>query len=275
MFISESIKTEIVTITPEQANRLLELNKRNRSVSPKNLEKLEAVMLRGEWRLNGEAIKVSSNGRILDGQHRLMASAKTGITFQTLVVYGLPDETQETMDNGKPRRLSDILALRGYTNTYNLAAILTALIRYDIYGARQAFTFGGGSKPVTNQQALLRLDQDPKIEGLYKKIQPVTRIGLPAKISGTLFYKLSEIDENDAKFFFDRLSDGIDLDERSPIRALRETLIRLKNDRGKQNSVFLAALAIKSWNKFRDGEEVFQLKFRTGGANPENFPEPK
>ena len=275
MFISDSIKTEVVTVTPERAQQLLEQNKSNRRVSAKNLEKVEAIMSRGEWRLNGEAIKVSTAGRVLDGQHRLMASVNTGTTFQTLIVYGLTDETQETMDSGKSRTLSDILSLRGYKNTHSTAAIVTAIIRSENYGLKAAVTSGTQAKPVTNQQAIHRLETEPALADLYKLVQGLGRVGLQGKIAGLLYYKFSEIDAEDTEFFFEQLKSGAGLERNHPILALRSLLLNLKSAIGTANSTYVTAVTIKAWNKYRAGEECVQLKFRVGGANPESFPEPK
>lgn len=275
MYISDSIKTEVVTVTPERAQQLLEQNKNNRRVSAKNLEKVEAIMSRGEWRLNGEAIKISTNGRILDGQHRLMASVNTGTTFQTLIVYGLTDETQETMDSGKSRTLADILSLRGYKSTHSLAAIVTAIIRSEIYGIKAAVSSGTAARPVTNQQAIRRIETEPTVVDLFNHVNGVTKAGLPGKIAGMLYYKFSEIDSDDTQFFFERLASGAGLERNHPILVLRALLLRLKSEPGAANSTYVTAVTIKAWNKFRAGEDCSQLKFRVGGASPETFPEPK
>lgn len=275
MYISDSIKTEVVTVTPERAQQLLEQNKNNRRVSAKNLEKVEAIMSRGEWRLNGEAIKISTNGRILDGQHRLMASVNTGTTFQTLIVYGLTDETQETMDSGKSRTLADILSLRGYKSTHSLAAIVTAIIRSEIYGIKAAVSSGTAARPVTNQQAIRRIETEPTVVDLFNQVSGVTKVGLQGKIAGMLYYKFSEIDSDDTQFFFERLASGAGLERNHPILALRALLLRIKSESGTVNSTYVTAVTIKAWNKFRAGEDCSQLKFRVGGASPETFPEPK
>lgn len=275
MYISDSIKTEVVTVTPERAQQLLEQNKNNRRVSAKNLEKVEAIMSRGEWRLNGEAIKVSTSGRVLDGQHRLLASVNTGTTFQTLIVYGLPDETQETMDSGKSRTLADILSLRGYKSTHSLAAIVTAIIRSEIYGIKSAVSSGTAARPVTNHQAVRRLETEPTLADIYNHVYGATKVGLQGKIAGMLYYRFSEIDSEDADFFFDRLASGAGLERNHPILSLRALLLNLKSAPGTSNTTYVTAVTIKAWNKFRAGEDCTQLKFRTGGANPEAFPEPK
>ena len=84
MFISNTIKTEVVTVTPEMARKLLEQNSRNRKVSKGNYAQVLEAMTAGEWELNGEAIKSAREGTLLDGQHRCLVSAENDIPFQTL-----------------------------------------------------------------------------------------------------------------------------------------------------------------------------------------------
>lgn len=275
MFISNTIKTEIVTVTPEMARQLLEQNTRNRKVSKGNYSKVLEAMTAGEWELNGEAIKIARNGQILDGQHRLMVSADNDIPFQTLIVYGLETETQDTMDTGKSRSTADVLSIEGYPGATNLAAIVLGVIRSERWGLKVATLGSASAYPVTPKQALARLKDEPGLVDLSRYAVSIRKCGLSAKVAGVLYYHLSKIDADDAQFFFDSLRDGDGLVRGNPIHTLREHLLALKNNqRGVLNTTYMAAVVIKAWNKYRLGEECKQLKFRPGGANPEKFPEP-
>lgn len=275
MFISDSIKTEIVSVTPRIAEKLLSRNSHNRNVSPTNYNKVLEAMSKGEWELNGEAIKVASDGRILDGQHRLMVAAENDLTFKTLVVYGLPSDTQDTMDTGKSRSIGDVLRLNGVRAGNEVAGIATALVRMDKYGLKAAMNGTSSAYPVTSRQVLSRVQAEPTIVDIYSLISKVRKLGSGAVVPGSLYYVFSGIDADDTEFFFEKLGSGEGLTSGSPILALRNVLISLAGERGTVNRVYLAALFIKSWNKYRTGEQVLQLKFRTGGANPEPFPDPK
>ena len=59
------------TITPEFAKALLELNGINRPLSDPTLKGYIKTLETDRWKLNGETIKVTTSGRLLDGQHRL------------------------------------------------------------------------------------------------------------------------------------------------------------------------------------------------------------
>lgn len=273
MFISNSIKTEVVTITPRLARKLLEQNTNNRDISPGNLAKIKLIMERGEWELNGEAIKIAKNGRILDGQHRLMAAVETATTFSTLIVYGLDDETQETMDSGKSRTIANVLTLRGYKNAARLASIVTSIIREEQWSLKAAAT-GSTAYVVTPKQVVDRLQVEPSLEELASNVRPLTAL-LSGRTAGLLYYVLSSVDADDAQYFFDRLVAGDGMERDNPILVLRNLLMVLKQEkRGVRSQTYVSALVVKAWNKYRLGEPVKQLKFTIGGANPESFPEP-
>ena len=275
MFISNTIKTEIVTVTPELAGDLLQQNTGNRKVSKANYGKGLEAMSSGEWVLNGEAIKIARDGRILDGQHRLMVAAENDLTFTTLVIYGLPPETQDTMDTGKSRTVADVLSINGYTSSATLAAIVTGILRRERWGLRAATYQGASAYQITAKQVLSRLKTEPSLTQLVQTASKMKKAGLSGKVAGILYYAFSEIDQEDADFFFEKLETGEGLHRGNPILVLRETLIRLRaSTKGQANTGYTAALTIKAWNKFRAGEDVAMLRFTPGGANPERFPEP-
>src|SRR5690625_2666804 len=84
-----NIRVNVVTITPQLAEQLLGKNPNNRKISRTNYNTVRRAIEHGEWELNGEAIKLSQDGTVLDGQHRLMAVRDTGISIQSLLIEGL------------------------------------------------------------------------------------------------------------------------------------------------------------------------------------------
>lgn len=104
---------KLVTITPEMAEIMLEKNIANRKVNQANVNRIAADMATGNYKVNGETIKISPNGEILDGQHRLLAAVKSGMTFKTYVVYNVERESIGTIDMGKGRSVADSLNVMG------------------------------------------------------------------------------------------------------------------------------------------------------------------
>lgn len=105
------ISSNIEKITPEMAARYLESNRVNRSFRHVRAETLARAMTRGEWALNGDAIRFYENGDLADGQHRLSAIVETGVTIESFVIRGLKSDTSATIDKGAPRTTADNLVI--------------------------------------------------------------------------------------------------------------------------------------------------------------------
>ncbi len=60
-------------VTPFMAAKLLENNQVNRKRSEGHIKFLAKQMSAGNFKLTGETVKISTDGKLLDGQHRLHA----------------------------------------------------------------------------------------------------------------------------------------------------------------------------------------------------------
>ena len=67
------MKTEVVLVTPLLAKKWLERNTDNRDIRPSVVTGLAESITRGEWVLSHQGIAFAKSGRLLDGQHRLLA----------------------------------------------------------------------------------------------------------------------------------------------------------------------------------------------------------
>lgn len=98
-------------ITPEEAQALLLKNKINRRIQePRVKEKVDAIKS-GHWTESNDAICVSRDGFLLNGQHRLTAIARAGIPVLVTMAYNAPDDI--VIDRGKERSPVDSLYMRG------------------------------------------------------------------------------------------------------------------------------------------------------------------
>lgn len=95
-------------ITPEIAEAMLACNTRNiRNISVNKLKDYVNDMKNGRWEDNGETIKFYADGTLFDGQHRLAAIVKSGISIWMHVARGVDDEVSIT-DVGSVRTVSQI-----------------------------------------------------------------------------------------------------------------------------------------------------------------------
>lgn len=270
----QSINVKIVTITPSMAKKLLANNTHNRRIVNAKVKLWSESMLRGEWRMNAEPIKIAADGTILDGQHRLLAGVATGVSFPSMIVSGLPIETQDTMDIGRKRTLGDVLSLHGYKNANNLAAILSAVIIWNKLGPSSCFSIGHSSI-ITNGEALEYLAQHQDIAEVPNIVQtPARNSGISQRVLGALYVKFREVEPSKVDEFLELLSTGAGLPKKDPILTLRKTVKRLRDlNHGTQVSPrYIAAITIKAWNKWINGDTASLLRFTTTGDNKESFP---
>lgn len=106
-------KVSFVDVTPELAKSWLQQNTDNRNLNESHVRKLSDALLNGRFQCNGDTIRIAKNGILLDGQHRLHAIARSGVSVRMIIVFDLEPEVASTIDQGKPRSVSDILKIRG------------------------------------------------------------------------------------------------------------------------------------------------------------------
>lgn len=130
---STEVSASFETITPELATEYLETNVENqRKLSALVAGRYIASMKKGLWRVNGEAIKFDTNGKLCDGQHRLTACASSGCTIESLVIRGLDPDVFDSLDTGKQRSAGDVLRMMGvksYSSVSGAVRIWAAMVR--------------------------------------------------------------------------------------------------------------------------------------------------
>jgi hypothetical protein len=83
-------------INPEEAQAYLTNNAMHRKIKQKKVDAYKNEMQDGKWRLNGKALIFDSNGRLLNGQHRLSAVVQSGVPLTTVVIRGVDPSVLET-----------------------------------------------------------------------------------------------------------------------------------------------------------------------------------
>lgn len=109
------MKTELVSITPNLARKWLKCNVNNRPLRPSHVEALRVSLVRGEHQTTHQGIAFDTQGRLLDGQHRLAAIAKMDDSFvwPMLVTWGLKRDIAFPVVDfmQKKRSTSDVLGV--------------------------------------------------------------------------------------------------------------------------------------------------------------------
>jgi hypothetical protein len=115
-----------VIVTPACAAWALQYNTCNRRLRPSHVKYLSRMMRSEEW--NGQhpsPLAFSTQGVLLDGQHRLSAVVQYGEPVVMTVVTGRPPETFAYIDSGVNRTMHDRVTVDDSMTT-NMRAVMVA-----------------------------------------------------------------------------------------------------------------------------------------------------
>lgn len=110
---SGELKVVVTDITPTKAKTLLRMNTNNRNLREGRLEQYAYDMKTGHWYANGVPIVISNEGELKDGQHRLQACIKAGVTLKNCIILYLPEEQANCYDVGANRSARDLAMYMG------------------------------------------------------------------------------------------------------------------------------------------------------------------
>jgi hypothetical protein len=255
--VVSTVSAQVVAVTPVIAREWLRLNNRNRVIRPARVNAYARQMTKGLWTVNGEAIKIATNNDILDGQHRLLAVVKSGVTIHILVVTGLPPETQDTMDGGAKRSSGDVFGLRGEQNATILGSVARKVWLYNSGDRR----FSAGENPSTPELVAL-LDENP---GLRRSADIAVRVYhsfryIPPSVVGCAHHLSSRIDPDAAAWFYERLGTGAELAVRHPVLTLRKRVMTDKDNNKLVPDGLHLAQVLTAWNAVRDDKTLAAIK---------------
>lgn len=253
----------IVHVTPEIAEQWLGKNTKNRNVTNQRVHDYARDMAAGRWQFTGDPVRFSSNGRLLDGQHRLLAIISSGATLPIVVIRDLPDETQSVMDIGRIRTAADALKLRGIPgDTKDMAAVARSVLMYTT----------GESHPT-------RAEITEYVEEYVDALADAAKVSRAASVAGlrggslfgTAYYLLCEVDPDASSIFMTKVITGADLGQRDPILVLRRRFLAgmpSGNRRDASSLRYNLAHIFRAWNHWRDGKELQLLRVKPTDAFP-------
>lgn len=273
--VKEFRANAIVEVTPELARLFLETNDYNRNISPRRVIAYTADILKGKWEINGETIKFDASGKLIDGQHRLSAIIRAGVTVPIEISFGLPYNSFTTIDTGKCRTAGDIVSIYGTKeNSALIAGALKMLIDYElgreIGGNGQHLTNSrvnsSTTNTITNQMIQDAYVANEHIVDYIPTVKAIRTIG-HRPLFTTLHYLFAKVDKYKADIFFENLyhgeySIGEKLFRDNSIKLLRERLMNMyahRERKGYNSNKTIAAMTIKVWNAFISGNEVKRI----------------
>lgn len=260
-FESHNINVSIETISPIQASKMLEeINVANRKISTARVLQYKTDMQTGDWKFNGDVIRIDENGVLIDGQHRLTAVAQSGIPFEFLVVRGIQSKDKHTIDSGKSRTGGDALAIQAnvaFCDSHIINGAIHAFERYKKNGYGES----SGSAKLTNSQVLESYSKHreliDKAFSIMKSDIPMTNLLVKKVDLLFLYMTFIELDESDAKAFMTKVFTGVGIVEaKSTEKVLRDMLLDSKANVNKRSNKILVNSIFKSWNSLRNGRPI-------------------
>lgn len=265
--------TRFRDITPQLATQWLRNDEQagvvvNRTPSIPRVIRYARDMAAGHWLQTGMPIIIDWDGHVRDGLQRLMAIIRSNVTLNMNVVTGVDPAAQIAMDRGRPRSNADDFRIAHKPNATVLAATTNLVLRWE-----QGKMFTSHWQPTPYEVWEF---EDINDEHLETAVREGTRINrnLPKMTRSVIaagLFGATALDEKAAKEFFTGLDTGANLDEDSPILALRNTVNRYgtKVPKPKQGSQLYQL--IKTWNLWR-AQKPAKAIIIPSQVTSENFP---
>lgn len=271
-----SVKAKVYRVTPKLATEWLAKNENNRPLSATAVARFARDMDDGQWQMNGQPI-VFNGDSLIDGQHRLSAVVKHGKPVDMLVVSGVDTSAFRTIDSGRPRSFSNVLAVRGEREYARLGSAVGLLNLY-LCSVKEggAFLRSNGYATPTKSELLTTLEAHPGIRDSLAYVASVTpksqRKIISPPTAAFLHYVLSQKDKQVADKFMADVCSGDGVKIGSPAGLLRARLVedatsaRLGHRMDRRLVVYFA---FRAWNALRTKERLTRLlppKSASGGG---------
>lgn len=264
------VESQWIKIDPEMDTKFLKKSSVNRPLRTRIVECYAEDMVAGLWDETGEAIKFSRTGNLLDGQHRLKAIIESNTTLEMLVITGLPDQAQNSMDQGAARTANQALGMNGVTN----ASLSGGVARWLLLAGEVP---GPGLEQALKKKAstprILKMVQDnPDIMHAASKYSSLKNAvpGSPTALCYT-YLILHRIDPAACEEFF--MAGLVDMSfkaMRDPRKAALRALQRMDREEGisaasKDKAFATVSVLTRAWNAWRQGEELDSILLKKNG----------
>jgi hypothetical protein len=245
----------IETITPAKARKYLEANTGNfRPRDQARVKRYAGEMSAGEWELNGESIKFSVNGELLDGQHRLLAVVEANSPIRMAVTRNIAAEAKY-LDRGKPRSVSQWIQHTGIKNANTIASISRGCVAHE-KGLWKSKSWA--ADVILDSEVIdFAVEHHQRINDTFSHKTHIK--GIPNSTIGAILFIGSGMQgatkSETVRWFRDRLAGGAELSETDPVFHLRNRLAVATQQNAIPN-IMKRYLATIAWNKTVRGEAM-------------------
>lgn len=199
---------EVIDLTPELAEKFLSKNTNNRNVNGRNIAKYAHDMEAGNWRFNGESIKIAKDKTLIDGQQRCLAVIRSGKTIKTCLISGLEKDVIVTIDTGKSRNAGNVFQIEGIQNATTVSSSVSTyiLLKLGVTNSQK----GSAERSISNTDILEEYNKNPSVwqelsksgSAYYKKWFGIIS---PSRYSAFYMFFKTKYTENVIDSFFDSI----------------------------------------------------------------------
>ncbi|MDF2748436.1 MAG: hypothetical protein K0S98_2723, partial [Propionibacteriaceae bacterium] len=244
----------LLTVNPKLAQTWLDtVNTRNRTINPRRVDEHARAMMAGAWVLSNDAITFDTDGKLLNGQHRLSAVVKSNTKQVFVVVEGADPEDQNIMDSGMARRAGQQLHIAGWKNGSTVAAIARVLLRWNTGSMLTAY------RPTIQEIAIFAGTWPTRLEVATEHAMRVCRrIELNRALVGALAFTAYGLAASEPERltveqvaeFFQLLETGANMPADHPVMVLRDRATRYRRERIKQPEAAQLYDLVRTWNAY-------------------------
>lgn len=257
-------KYRLRSIDPALAATMLERNTDNRNVRHLQVRKLAEAMSRGEFGLSNDAISFSDTGRLLNGQHRLLAVLRSGRTIEALVVEGLADESMRYLDTGRARTAGDYFGKAGLgcANAPALAAALRLLACIEDGGWGPTGHIGVN---FTNGELEQVLMSHPSIEhSVQVALSSARQLDTFPRAVAVAHHLVAEMNGPDlADHYIQQIVSPVNEPKGSAVLAVDARLRQMSRSNQECGPLEVVEFLLRGWNRYAKGEAVRNMPFTT------------
>lgn len=256
------LSSELEMITPEIAFSMLEVNERigfhNRNINRERVAMYTDDMKAGRWRNTAEPLLIGKDGQLMNGQHRLHAVIDAEVSVPMLIIRGVDLDAFFSIDQGRPRKPSDVVSIVGIRSSALTAATLKLIWAWEHFGSAGVKAGPREHKGFTNEiaaeMAKARDIHDSVLTGQkMSKLAPPSAIAFCHWLCGTKNKSLADD-------FFSKLHSGENLKRGDPLLVLRQRLIAERSDpTSSVRRIAVIRMVMRIWNAVRKNQVLMKM----------------
>lgn len=261
---------EFKMIDPALATYMLSRNVSNRPLKMNRVNEYYQDMIRGRYKEGtAETIKMSDKNHLLDGQHRLTALVKAGVTLEFLVAEGLDESIFDVLDTGGNRSASDIFSLGEVPNYTQTSTMIRKYLNFKSGKHCDGSTRENVTNALLFESYNLRPDFYQEVIKLSQRLRVKSALVVDGSLISSFICFFSDRNEEQAISFMKELCREIP-STNPTIDTLYNVFVKDKMSNSKKiNATSKHAFITKAWNAYRSNKVLKVFKF---DSKNEEFP---